>query len=74
MARVDELRARYEAEMRVAELEEQLLAAKESGPAPRDLKLELRAAREAFRRLRDGEPVPDGVARPATVEVAGGVG
>lgn len=71
MGRADELRAYHEAELRVIELEDQLAAAKTSNDgASRELKHELREARAAFRRLRDGEPVADGdaVASPEAIE------
>lgn len=69
MSRADELRARYEAEMAVLELEDQLLAAKNDGDVPRDLKLELREARRAFREQRAG----DAAASPATIEATAAV-
>jgi hypothetical protein len=73
MSRAEELRALFEAELAVAELEEQLVAAKDTDDGPtRELKLELRAARERFRRLRSGEPV-EGVATPATIEAKAGL-
>lgn len=64
MSRAEELRA----ELTVAELEEQLVAAKEAGDVPAELKHELRAARQTHRELRAASAEPDeGVARPATV-------
>jgi hypothetical protein len=48
-----EIMARAEAEAQVADLEDQLAAAKEAGDVPAELKLELRAARRSFRELRD---------------------
>lgn len=66
MSRADEIRAKAEAEIAVAELEDQLLAAKESGDVPAELKLELREARRTFRELRES----DAVASPATVSAA----
>ena len=59
-----------EAEMAVVELEDALAAAKEygmDGEEYADVKRRLREARYRFRRLREGEPPDDGVARPATV-------
>jgi hypothetical protein len=70
MSRAEELRALHDAELAVVELEEQLVAAKDTEDGPtRALKLELRAARERFRRLRSGE----GVATPATIEAKAGL-
>lgn len=62
----EELRAA----LAVAELEEELVAAKADGPADRDLKLRLREARRAFRELREGRPVGPGDARPETVKAS----
>lgn len=80
MSRVDDLRAAYEAELAVAELEDQLVAAKatvercgECGrrtsvdpPELRDLKTQVRQARRGLRELREG----GATASPSTVEVA----
>lgn len=49
MSRAEELRA----ELAVAELEEQLVAAKEDGTLTDELKNELREARRAHRELRE---------------------
>jgi len=79
VARADELRAAYEAELAVVELEDQLAAAKATvercgecgrrtsadAPELRDLKQELRDARQRFRETREG----GAVAQPATIEV-----
>lgn len=51
MSQADDLRAA----LKVAELEEQLVAAKEAGDDIEDLKLELREARRAYRELREVE-------------------
>lgn len=67
MSRADELRAQYEAELAVAELEEELAAAKDTAEGPsRELKERLREARRVFREQRAGAPVADGdaVANP----------
>lgn len=68
MSRVEELRAKYEAELAVAELEDRLVAMKADPDADpgelRDLKLQLREARRKFRTLRAG----DAAVNPATVE------
>jgi len=74
VSRADELRARYEAEMAVLELEDQLLAAKEDGDVSRDLKLELREARRVFREQRagDAKASPDTIETTAAVEQPGG--
>lgn len=83
MARADELRAAYEAELAVVELEDQLAAAKatvercgECGrrtsvdpPELADLKRRVREARQAFRATREGAVV----VQPATVEVTAGL-
>lgn len=69
MPNTDELRAA----LAVAELEEQLLAAKDGDGASHDLKLELREARRVYRKLREGYPAADGEARPATIETTGEV-
>jgi exonuclease VII small subunit len=64
MSRAEELRERHEAELAVVELEEALLAAKDSGEVPRELKEALREARQHFRDLRAG----DASASPGTIE------
>lgn len=69
MSRAEQIRARYEAELEVAELEDELVAAKESGEVPRELKLQLREARRQFRLERAGSAQVS----PATVEVTAGV-
>lgn len=53
MSRADEIRARSEAEIAVAELEDRLIAAKEAGEDTESLKLDLRQARQSFRELRE---------------------
>lgn len=79
MSRADDLRATYEAELAVVELEDQLAAAKATvercggcgrrtsvdPPELRDLKRELRLKRQQFRETREGSAV----AQPATIEV-----
>lgn len=69
MSRADELRA----ELAVAELEEQLVAAKDAGDVPAELKRELRAARQAHREMREAAAAEledgDAVASPATIAV-----
>lgn len=55
------------AELRVLELEEAFVAAKESGGVSREQREELRAARQEFREMRGGQPAEEGVARPAAV-------
>jgi hypothetical protein len=79
MSRSDEVRARYEAELAVAELEDQLVALKgdvercgecgrrtsSDSPELRAAKLQLRDARQAFRQAREN----GAVVNPATVEV-----
>lgn len=69
MSRADELRA----ELDVMDLEQRLVDAKAAGTLTDELKHELRAARQAFRLARAGEPPGEGVARPATIEVVGSV-
>ncbi len=65
MPTADELRAA----LAVAELEEQLAAAKATDDGPSaDLKLALREARQTYRTMREGYPAGEGEARPATVE------
>lgn len=65
MPTADELRAA----LAVAELEEELAAAKDTDDGPgAELKLALRDARQTFRQMREGYPAGEGEARPATVE------
>lgn len=79
MSRADEVRAGLEAEVAVAELEDELLRLKGlKRPDPekvRETKQALREARRVFRELRTGGPVApgDAVASPATVEATTGV-
>lgn len=70
MSRADEIRARAEVEIRVAELEEEMVAAKESDELTQELKLELREARRTFRELRGTVAAPEAVS--ATAEVREG--
>ena len=64
MPSVEEMRAA----LKVAELEEQLVAAK-AGAGPNDkLKLKLRQARQEYRELRAGRPVEAGEVRPAAIK------
>ncbi len=51
------------AELKVAELEQALVAAKANGSVTRELKLELREARRTFRELRGAT----GTANPDTI-------
>jgi hypothetical protein len=69
MSRADDIRARAEAEIRVAELEEELVAAKDSGDVTSELKLQLREARQEFRELRAGDAVAAPEAVSATADV-----
>lgn len=69
MPSTDELRAALAA----AELEEELVAAKETGGAPTDLKERLREARRVYREMREGRPAEAGEARPSTVKAAAAV-
>lgn len=70
MPSADELRAA----LAVAELEEQLAAAKATDDGPSaELKLALREARQTYRQMREGYPAGEGDARPATVETTAGV-
>lgn len=46
--------AEIRAELEVVELEEQLVAAKATGDASRELKLRVREARQRYRELRGG--------------------
>jgi len=72
MSRADEIRARAEAEIAVAELEEKLLAAKEDGEVTQELKLELREARRAHREMREGDATTAPAAVSATADVKRG--
>jgi len=70
MPSADELRAA----LAVAELEEQLAAAKTTSEGPSaELKLAVREARQTYRTMREGYPVGEGEARPATIETSAGV-
>lgn len=71
MSRAEEIRARYEAELAVAELEDELVDVKASGTPDevRDCKLRLREARRVFREQRDGSAT----ASPETVTVTAAV-
>jgi len=75
VGRADDLRAGLEAELAVVELEDELLAAKEAGEVPRELKDRLREARQRFREQRAGVPAGEGdaVAAPAAVEASASV-
>lgn len=67
MPSVDELRAA----LAVAELEEELAAAKGTDPGPTaELKLALRDARQTYRQMRESYPAGEGDARPAVIETA----
>lgn len=69
MSRADDIRARAEAEIAVAELEDRLVEAKEAGDDVEDLKLELREARRAFREYREGDASVNPAAVSAAAEV-----
>ena len=70
MPSADELRAA----LAVAELEEQLAAAKDTDTGPdHDLKLALRDARQTYRQMREGYPAGQGDARPAVIEATASV-
>lgn len=71
MSRADELRAKYEAELAVLELEEELVVAKDSDDPEtlRDVKDRLRETRRVFREQRAG----DATVSPATIETTAGV-
>lgn len=72
MSRADDLRAKYEAELAVVELEEELLALKDADADPatlRETKLRLREARQAHRLQREG----DANATPATIDAVAAV-
>lgn len=74
MPGTDELRAA----LAVAELEEELVAAKDGDTDAveyRDLKLRLREARQAYREQRSGQPAAEGdaVASPDTIEATAAV-
>lgn len=73
MGRLDDLRARHDAELAVVELEDALLAAKDSGQVPQELKEALREARRVHRELRAGEAAPSpAVIAAAAVAAPGG--
>ena len=74
MTRADDLRTRYEAELAVVVLEEQLVAAKVAGEVPRELKDQLREARQTYRAMREGDAVvsPSVIEATAAVEKPGG--
>lgn len=80
MSHAKELRDRHQAEIAVAELEEELVRLKglkrPDEAKLRQTKLDLREARQRFRELRSGAPVPDGdaVATPDTIETSATVG
>lgn len=73
MPTADELRAA----LGVAELEEELAAAKDDPDADgyRDLKMRLRAARQDYRETHrsPADAVGDGVAQPATIDATAAV-
>lgn len=72
MSRADELRERYEAELAVVELEDELVRLKAEGAdndVLRDCKTRLREARYAFRSQREA----DAVVTPAAVEAKAAV-
>lgn len=79
MGRADDLRAAHDAEVAVAELEDELVRLKglkrPNEEKLRETKLALREARRVFRELRAGGPVAlgDAVASPATIEATVGV-
>jgi hypothetical protein len=58
------------AELRVAELEQALVKAKEDGTVTSEQKDELREARRVFRKLREGGAVPEDVATPAAINAS----
>ncbi|HLT68884.1 MAG TPA: hypothetical protein VKZ72_01885 [Acidimicrobiales bacterium] len=68
MSKTDELRARLE----LAELEDELIAAKASGGASRDLKQRVRQARERYRSMHrsPGGTVGAATAEPAAVKTS----
>jgi hypothetical protein len=74
VSRAKELRSQHDAEVAVAELEEELVRLKglkkPDEAKLREVKNDLRAARQRFRELRAGQPTPEGngVASPATIE------
>jgi hypothetical protein len=79
MGRAEHLRAAHEAEVAVAELEDELVRLKglkrPNEEKLQQTKLALREARARFRELRAGGPVPEGdaVASPATIEASASV-
>ena len=74
MSRADDLKARQQAELAVVSLEEELIAAKESGTDRGDLvevKERLREARRVYREMTAPEPAEgDAVAHPETVNTS----
>lgn len=70
MGRADDRRAKYEAEMAVLALEDELVAAKEAGGDTDELQARLREARQAFRATREGDAAasPDAIAATAAVQ------
>lgn len=66
MPPVEELRAA----LKVAELEEQLVAAKAGDGPDADLKLALRQARQQHRELRASRPPEPGEVRPDTIQAS----
>lgn len=74
MSRVDEIRAKYEAELAIAELEDELLEGKLTGAELSDVKARLREARRVFRLQREGDAAasPETIQVTATVDVARG--
>jgi hypothetical protein len=70
VSRADEIRARYEDELAVAEFEDQLVAAKQDGTVTPEMKLALREARQAYRLRREGSAV----AQAETIQTASTVG
>lgn len=69
MSRADEVRDRYEAELAVAELEDEFVAAKEAGEATPEMKDRLREARREFRLRREG----DAAAATSTIQTVSGI-
>ncbi len=70
MASSDELRA----QLKVVELEEKLIKAKDTKNGPsKELKHQVRDARQQAREARDSAEAGDGVARPETIEAKSGV-
>jgi hypothetical protein len=69
MSRADELAA----ELEVVRLEEEYVAAKDSGTASDEQKLALRDARQRYRDLRAQQAPGEGVARPEPVQASAAV-